>query len=1259
MSNPHPPENIQINSDRTLQQLAWALDASVGQFKLILARCNYTNLRDRLIDQLKAICRVEISILAVQQSNRTLYTAICEEFGEQLPACLMVVGLDSVQDLPQMLTSANQVREEFRKHFPFPLVLWINDDVHKQLMQIAPDLESWAVTRKFAISKQDLVDFILATADKWFSNNLTLSLAAYLRLEAELKAAQKDLLDDAQFNNLEIQADIASLLGVIKQVNHQIDSALEHYQIALALWQQANNLERQIKILGNIALCYYLKAAKYLDTNNLDWHNTQHYLQQYIDLLTQAQNPNLIADSIGQLGGILRDVRIWQQFQNLADQLKSFAQQALIIHQTNNQRRELAKDYGFLAEVALVQKSWHEANEFIQQALQIWSGIPRVESGLLPELPENFINSHDFSLYQFILALSQYHLGQIQEAISSLEAAKANANPLKDLKLYLQILDYLQRLYFERQEYLKAYEMKQQQRSIEQQFGLRAFIGAGRLGSTKQVFGETVEAATLQENIAPEIAASGRQLDVERLIERIGRPDYKLVVIHGQSGVGKSSLINAGVVPALKQKAIGIQDNLPVVMRFYTHWEEELGRLLLGEGQGAGGREQGELRCDDSSFEGDNSSFLLEVSSSEGDNSSLGDDTPSPEHENSAFLRDTPSSEHDNLSSEGDNSTFLLDTPSTEHENLGFLLDTPSSEHDNLSAEGDNSTFLPNNPTSEPQFFHSQPPLVPLPPAPCPLPSSLLTQLRDNEAKNLRTILIFDQFEEFFFAYPEPSQRRQFFEFLGECFNVLSVKVILSLRVDYLHYLLECNDLRNMQIIGNDILSKNVLYKLGNFSPTDAKSIIQRLTENTSFRLEPTLIEQLVQDLASELGEVRPIELQVIGAQLQTENITTLAEYQQRGTKEQLVKHYLDGVVHDCGAENQQLADLLLYLLTDEKGTRPLRTLVELERDLQASIKEDKETSSLITELPLSKNLELVLAIFVKSGLVVLLKEKPSDRYQLVHDYLATFIRQQRKRKLKDLMVAELEIAWKEAKTANQIKSQFLATTAHELRNPINIIINCVRLVHDGLCDNREEEMEFLKRADDIAILLLGIINDLLDISKIEDGKLSVVTEPLDLRKLLLEVINLQSVNVQQRGLQLKTDLGSESIPVKVDAAKLKQVLINVIGNATKFTEEGSITIACEIQKSYDQSQVFIHVIDTGMGIDPSQQHKLFRPFVMVDDASTRKIKGTGLGLAISRNLIELMKGSITLNSAGLHQGTTVTITLPLIDISLLPIRDR
>ncbi|MEO1374301.1 MAG: sensor histidine kinase [Cyanobacteria bacterium J06635_10] len=244
----------------------------------------------------------------------------------------------------------------------------------------------------------------------------------------------------------------------------------------------------------------------------------------------------------------------------------------------------------------------------------------------------------------------------------------------------------------------------------------------------------------------------------------------------------------------------------------------------------------------------------------------------------------------------------------------------------------------------------------------------------------------------------------------------------------------------------------------------------------------------------------------------------------------------------------------------------------------------------------------------------------------------------------------ELEIAWKDAKTANQSKSHFLATTSHELRNPLNIIINSIRLVRDDLCDDREEEKEFLKRADETAIHLLGIINDLLDISRIEAGKFSVVMKPIDLRLVIKDVITLQSVNIQEKGLQLNVPDLKEQIRVNADTAKLKQVLINVVGNATKFTDAGSITITTEIQHHLSKYWVTVAVKDTGIGINTEEQQKLFRPFVMLDGSTTRKYRGTGLGLAISRNLIELMGGTITLESPGLQQGTTVKITLPLID---------
>jgi len=254
---------------------------------------------------------------------------------------------------------------------------------------------------------------------------------------------------------------------------------------------------------------------------------------------------------------------------------------------------------------------------------------------------------------------------------------------------------------------------------------------------------------------------------------------------------------------------------------------------------------------------------------------------------------------------------------------------------------------------------------------------------------------------------------------------------------------------------------------------------------------------------------------------------------------------------------------------------------------------------------------------------------------------------------------AELETAWQEAQTSNQLKSEFLANTSHELRTPLNAIIGCIRLVRDGCCDDRAEELEFLARADEAAIHLLGIINDLLDIAKIEAGKLSVVTEALDLRQVLREAIDLQKVQIQQKGLQLIVTESQEPLLVHADPAKLKQVLINVIGNAVKFTDRGSISIKIEItaQPRQDDSTTFwvtVAVEDTGLGIDPAQQHKLFRPFVMVDGTTTRKLGGTGLGLAISRNLIELMGGRITLSSPGIDLGTTVEISLPLVDLSLL-----
>ncbi len=262
----------------------------------------------------------------------------------------------------------------------------------------------------------------------------------------------------------------------------------------------------------------------------------------------------------------------------------------------------------------------------------------------------------------------------------------------------------------------------------------------------------------------------------------------------------------------------------------------------------------------------------------------------------------------------------------------------------------------------------------------------------------------------------------------------------------------------------------------------------------------------------------------------------------------------------------------------------------------------------------------------------------------------------------------ELEVATKEAQVANQLKDEFLRNISHELRTPLNGIIGFLQIVRDGYCDDRDEEMEFLQRAHDSAMQLLNIINDILDIAKIESGSFSLMFEVIDITEVLEDAIDLQAVLIKEKGLKLSLPSEREPITVYADPEKLKQVFLNVLSNAVKFTDSGSISISMNLESnknknpdvvngnlpetttslSADSEWVVVTVKDTGIGIDPEQQQKLFQPFVMGDGSTTRKFGGNGLGLAISRKIMESMRGSITLHSEGINQGATVVISLPV-----------
>jgi len=231
-----------------------------------------------------------------------------------------------------------------------------------------------------------------------------------------------------------------------------------------------------------------------------------------------------------------------------------------------------------------------------------------------------------------------------------------------------------------------------------------------------------------------------------------------------------------------------------------------------------------------------------------------------------------------------------------------------------------------------------------------------------------------------------------------------------------------------------------------------------------------------------------------------------------------------------------------------------------------------------------------------------------------------------------------------ELEKADKMKSIFLATVSHELRTPLNSIIGFLGLVLDDLCESGDEEKTLLQDALNSSKNLLFLINNMLDLAKIEAGKVDLVLEKLDLKEVLEEVTSLLSIQARQKKLYLR-DKSRAVPPVYADRGKVWQVLNNLIGNAIKFTEEGGIEVEA---RPLDGGFVEIEIKDTGVGVPPEQKERIFEQFVQADRNYTRKRMGTGLGLVISKNLVEMMEGTIRLDSAGDGQGSQIAFTLPV-----------
>ncbi|WP_293352939.1 MULTISPECIES: hypothetical protein [unclassified Microcoleus] len=859
MVNSNPAEDIASENERSLSTLVRTITRFQGKFSLTLVCCNYASLRDAMLEKLCDGSTIEYQELVLEPATKILHQTILNAVREQPPKALIVVGMESVVALDDLLAGANRARDQFKQDFAFPLILWVTDAVLAKFSRSATDLKSWVPTPiQFTIPLDDLINLLQQKASQAFADVENFKLD-----ECEIESLENNLLNLVAGLDPELQASWQFIRGLVEFQKNQIDLALAHYQQSLAFWQQNHQLERQGIVYHKIAQAYNRKAELHRAENQGYWQEARKYLQQSLESFEQAQRNDLAAKCISELSEMLRLLQAWEELQGLAEK-------ALKMHIICGTPNQIAEDYGFLAEVSLQKSQWEKACELAELALAV--------------LAQTGVSQQETGLYLLLLAKGQRNLSQQSEAVNNLETAKENTQPQDDVQLYLRILEELRTLYFEQGEYLKAFHIKLQQQEVNSKYGLQAFIGASRLQSPQQIIDSGLASGKSKAEIIEEIeAASGRSRDIKELSKRIRTPACKLTIVHGQSGVGKSSIIQAWLVPALQLTTFEARDVLPVLLQSYHDWARDCGQCLQA------GIEQ-----------------LKGVS-------------------------------------------------------LSGAIDTPT---------------------------------------------AILEQLRLNQDRNLLTVLIFDQFEEFFFAYRDPIGRRELYDFLAECLNQISdLKIILSLREDYLFYLLEFNRATNLSIIDNDILTKRICYYLGNFSISDATTVVQTLTKGSQFYLDEDLVNALIEDLAGKLGEVRPIELQIVGMQLEKQQITRLSEYQQLGdrAKVKLVEEFLAEVITDCGKENQDIAELVLYLLTDENNTRPQKTLAEL-------------AANLGTE---SGELDLVLEIVVRSGLVLEVPATPIDRYQLVHDYLVPFIR-----KLQSAELLELRERLKQTESENQILAE-------------------------------------------------------------------------------------------------------------------------------------------------------------------------------------------------------------------------------------------
>lgn len=293
--------------------------------------------------------------------------------------------------------------------------------------------------------------------------------------------------------------------------------------------------------------------------------------------------------------------------------------------------------------------------------------------------------------------------------------------------------------------------------------------------------------------------------------------------------------------------------------------------------------------------------------------------------------------------------------------------------------------------------------------------------------------------------------------------------------------------------------------------------------------------------------------------------------------------------------------------------------------------------------LPLKAGDRIIGALDIQSKQSNAFGESDLAVFQVLSDQIAVGIENARSYEL-------AQKAYEEIREVDRLKNQFLANMSHELRTPLNSIIGFSRVILKGIDgpinDTQKQDLTAIYNSGQH---LLGLINNVLDLSKIEAGKMELQYSDVNINDIVVTTMSTASGLTKDKNIKLYQVISPEIPIIRADATRVRQVLLNFISNAAKFTDEGSITIEAKLITSPTNTpEVMVSVTDTGPGIAEKDRYKLFQPFSQVDDSPTRKTGGTGLGLSICKSFIEMHKGRIGLLSSEVGKGSTFFFTLPL-----------